>query len=332
MAVQFKRFSGLALRFAILAALLGGIVWWRGGIGDIERALAATGWLALAAVCAWHLLSLGLCALAQRGLDGGTNGGAPLAPFLLARWVHEAVTELAGFLPGSGEIAAGRTLARRGIAFAHAVALTVVDLTAEALAQLAFTVLGVALWFARHPAGEVGRWALIGVALGVPLVVGFLLVQRSPLVRLVETLPQRLMPKRFTAPEESQSILAAIESIYADRVRLAGAASLHLVAWLVGTGEAAIALVLLGHRLPLVDVVAMEAFVTALRGAAFFVPAALGVQEGAYIVIGAALGLPPEIALAVSLLKRGRELLYGIPGFAAWQAVEARAAKAEAGN
>jgi len=204
----------------------------------------------------------------------------------------------------------------------------VVDLTAEALAQLAFTIIGVAVWFARHPAGEVGRWALIGVALGLPLVVGLLLVQRSPLVRLIETLPARLMPRHFKAPDEAEGTLATIEAIYADRPRVAGAASLHLVAWLVGTGEAAIALIMLGHRLPLLDVVAMEAFITALRAAAFVVPAALGVQEGAYIVIGAALGLPPEIALAVSLLKRGREILLGAPGVIVWQLIEARTTKA----
>jgi putative membrane protein len=322
--MRFRRFAGFALRVTVVAVLLGAIWYWRGGMGDVTKALAATGWGALAAICAWHLLSLGLCALAQRGL----NGSGKIAPFLLGRWVHEAVGELAGFLPMSGEVAAARTLARRGFAVTRAAALTIVDLTCEGLAQLAFTALGVILWFARHPAGEVGRWALIGLAVGLPGIVGFLLVQRSPLVRLIETLPHRMMPRHFQAPDEEKGTLAEIESIYADRLRVAGAASIHLVAWLIGTGEAGLALVLLGHRLPVLDVVALEAFITALRGAAFFVPAALGVQEGAYIVIGAALGLPPEIALAVSLLKRGREIAFGVPGFIAWQAIETRQSRA----
>jgi len=33
-------------------------------------------------------------------------------------------------------------------------------------------------------------------------------------------------------------------------------------------------------------------------------------------------GLPPEMALALSLLKRGRDLAIGIPALLAWQALE----------
>jgi hypothetical protein len=54
----------------------------------------------------------------------------------------------------------------------------------------------------------------------------------------------------------------------------------------------------------------LESLTFALRSAAFFVPAAAGVQEGGY-VLGGALGIAPDIALALSLLKRGRELVLG---------------------
>lgn len=314
------RLLGLALRLAVIAALLVAIWFYRGGLGDVAGALAAGGWLALIAVCAWHLLSLSLCGFAQRTLMPG--GKAPV--FLLGRWVREAVGELAGFLPLSGEVAVVRTLARRGIAVSRAVAIGIVDLTAEAVAQFAFTVIGVVIWLFRHPAGEVGHWALIGLAASSPLIAALLIVQRTAFVRFVETLPARLLPTQFAAPDEAKGTLAAIHAIYADRARLAACGALHLTAWLIATGEAALALVLLGHALPLADVIALEAFVTALRSAAFIVPAAIGVQEGAYVFIGAALGLPPDVALAVSLLKRGREVIFGVPGLVAWQAVEGR--------
>jgi uncharacterized membrane protein YbhN (UPF0104 family) len=152
-------------------------------------------------------------------------------------------------------------------------------------------------------------------------------VQRSPLVRFVETLPARLMPKTWTAPEEEAGTLATIHAIYADRLRLTAAVALHLAAWVVATGEAALALLLLGHPLALTDIVAMEAFIMALRSAAIIVPAGLGVQEAAYVVIGGALGLPPDVALALSVLKRGRELLFGVPGLIAWQMIEGRRRK-----
>jgi hypothetical protein len=54
------------------------------------------------------------------------------------------------------------------------------------------------------------------------------------------------------------------------------------------------------------------------------VPARLGIQEGGYVVIGALFGLSPEVAIALSLLKRARELVTGVPCLIIWQGLEAR--------
>ncbi len=51
-------------------------------------------------------------------------------------------------------------------------------------------------------------------------------------------------------------------------------------------------------------------------------PNAVGVQEGAYVLIGTDFGLAPEMALALSLLKRARDLTIGLPALGAWQIVE----------
>jgi len=51
-------------------------------------------------------------------------------------------------------------------------------------------------------------------------------------------------------------------------------------------------------------------------------PGALGVLEGGMVLFGAVLGLPAEIALAISLTKRVRELVLGLPGLFAWYWVE----------
>ena len=76
----------------------------------------------------------------------------------------------------------------------------------------------------------------------------------------------------------------------------------------------------------------LESSAIAIRGAAFLVPGALGVQEGGFILLSNLLGIPGEIALALSLVPRVRELALGIPGLAAWQLVEARAPVAEPGT
>ena len=66
----------------------------------------------------------------------------------------------------------------------------------------------------------------------------------------------------------------------------------------------------------------IESLLCAARSAAFAVPNAVGVQEGAYILLGASFGLTPETALALSLLKRARDLTIGLPTLAAWQLLE----------
>jgi hypothetical protein len=43
-------------------------------------------------------------------------------------------------------------------------------------------------------------------------------------------------------------------------------------------------------------------------------------------VLGASLGLAPEFALGLSLLKRGRDVVLGIPALASWHLFETRRA------
>ena len=61
-----------------------------------------------------------------------------------------------------------------------------------------------------------------------------------------------------------------------------------------------------------------------LKSAGFAVPGALGVQEGAYIIAGGIFGLSPEVGIAVSLIKRLRDILLGLPALAAWHWLEGR--------
>ena len=71
-------------------------------------------------------------------------------------------------------------------------------------------------------------------------------------------------------------------------------------------------------------VVAIEALIFAVRSIAFVVPGALGVQEGAYLLLAPLFGLDPEAAIALSLLKRARDVVIGLPALLTWQAGEGR--------
>jgi len=97
---------------------------------------------------------------------------------------------------------------------------------------------------------------------------------------------------------------------------------LHLVCWISSAVEVWNVLRLAGAPLGFLTVLVIESLLYAVRTVAFAIPNAVGVQEGAYVLIGAAFGLTPEMALAISLLKRARDLVIGLPVLAIWQAVE----------
>jgi uncharacterized membrane protein YbhN (UPF0104 family) len=82
----------------------------------------------------------------------------------------------------------------------------------------------------------------------------------------------------------------------------------------VGTVEVWLILRLLGSAVSWSDALMLESLGQAIRGAAFAIPGALGVQEGGYLLLAPLVGLRPDVALALSLAKRARELLLGIPG------------------
>jgi putative membrane protein len=199
----------------------------------------------------------------------------------------------------------------------------VVDLTMEMTSQAAFTVLGCVLLLIERPGSHLISWTLAGIATIIFLAGAFALAQRFGLFRLLENLAGRLAVNQgWSHLPDLGGLHDRIHAIYADRPGIARAVSIHFIAWIVGIGEAGIILAFMGVPLGLASLIMLESLTYALRSAAFFVPAAAGVQEGGYILVGAALGLGPEFALALSLMKRARELTLGVTGLVVWQSIE----------
>jgi hypothetical protein len=81
---------------------------------------------------------------------------------------------------------------------------------------------------------------------------------------------------------------------------------------------------LLGVPIDLESALAIEALLSALAALAFLVPVNAGVQEAGYAGLGAIFGVPPEISLSVSLIRRARDLAIGVPLLLIWQFAEFR--------
>jgi glycosyltransferase 2 family protein len=279
-------------------------------VSALGRALVGIGVMGPAAVAVINFVPMALCAGAWRGLLPDSSG---LRAFLWFRYTRDAASDLLGFIPAAGELAALQQMTRFGIEGRTSVPLLIADLTLQMIAQLVFTVAGVALLFAISPNGPVMRTAFVGLLLLAAILVAFISVQRWGVGRMLAALARRVLPGAVPGDGMFVEFDARLGGIYADRRRVAVSTTLHTAAWFIGISEAGLILSLMGAWPGLKVVLVLESLAFALRTAAFFVPAAWGVQEAAYVLVGSVFGLAPETMLALALVKRARELAVGVP-------------------
>jgi uncharacterized membrane protein YbhN (UPF0104 family) len=102
------------------------------------------------------------------------------------------------------------------------------------------------------------------------------------------------------------------------------AGTLQFAAMVSGSFEIWLVLRLFGHPVDAVTAFVLEGVTQAVRHLAFFIPGGLGAQEAGLVLFGGIFGIDAETALAVSLAKRLREVLCGVPSLISWQWLEAR--------
>jgi putative membrane protein len=293
------------------------------GLGSVVSVLAVAGF-GLTWVALFHLVPMLFSALAWHALVADAHA-APTVQYFWARWIREAVNALLPVAQVGGELVGARLLAHRGMPGSVAGAGVVVDLTAETITQFLFTLFGLGLLILDGQDGATVKWIALGVLVFAPAVGGFVLAQRWGLFRLVESLLERVSEKwPWLGLTDSGSLHDTIQDLYRNRAGIAAASAYHLGSWLLGTGEVWLALHLMEQPVGIEEALVVESLGQAVRSAAFLVPSALGVQEGGYVLLGALYGLPADAALAVSLSKRFRELLLGLPGLLAWQVLEGK--------
>jgi putative membrane protein len=305
--------AGLALGLALFTGLLA----YR-GVGEVMAALAVAG-VGVFGVALFHVVPMLADALGWRRLLVGPDQPS-VRTMLWARWVGESVNGLLPVLQVGGNVVKAQLVARRGVSGTRAGASVVVDVTLVVTSQMLFTVLGLALLAGKFGGNGLWRAAAIGTALMAVALGGFAAFQRrGGFGRVTRAIARRASGEWRSLAENADALDRAVTDLYADRRTIGAAWSWHLASWLVGVGEVWLALRCLGQPVDLATAALLESLGQAVRAAAFAVPGALGVQEGGYLALGTALGIPPTTALALSLVKRVRELTLGIPGLVSWQ-------------
>jgi putative membrane protein len=193
----------------------------------------------------------------------------------------------------------------------------------EALSQCIFTILGLVLLFAGGHQGESTYWILLGLAIVMPGLVIFALLQRQGMFKRFEDWLERIAHQMgwhwlrgVTGLDE------AIRVMYQNHGNLAWSFLHHTIGWIVGALEVWITLWLMGIPFGVTESLILESLGQAIRSIGFAVPGALGIQEGGYMLLGTVFGLTHETGLAISLVKRVREIIKGTPALLAWQYIE----------
>ncbi len=310
----------------LIAALVGlavatAVVGWI-GFGAVFTAFATIGWRGVAFLSVYSLLPLAILGTAWFVI-GDHPPLRQWGVFIWARAARDAGAELLPFSHVGGFVIGARAAILRGVTATAAYSTTIVDVTTETIAQLGFTGLGLGLLVVKlggRSASHENLIVAIAVGLGLSaLGCAALIVLQRRGGGLVETLVERFVPR---AAVKTGEVTRALNALYEAPWRIAAGVIVHLAAWFASATGVWLALRLAGFGIDLPAVLAIESLVGAARSAAFMAPMGIGVQEASYAVIGPLFGLGPDLSLALSLLKRARDLIVGVPALLIWQGME----------
>jgi putative membrane protein len=299
------------------------------GYSDLLQMLGQAGW-SLLWLIPFHIIPIALDAEGWRELLKPSDPkGFATRPFLI--WialVREAISRLLPAASIGGEIVGIRLAAMRPIAGTAIAASVVVEVLLTMVNQSLFTAAGIALLIMIFEHAPMVDTLLAGLAISLPLPLGLaaLLRYTSPFSYIV-SFAERVIGDRFGITAllgNAADLDGEIRKLFKRPRLLASALFWQLAGMVVGSFETWYALKLLGHPVSAAGAIALESLWLAVRHVFFFLPGALGVQETALVLIGELIGLPSHAAIALSLAKRFREIVIGLPILASWHWVETR--------
>ena len=296
------------------------------GLHDVMHLLSEAGWSLLWLV-PFHALPLLLDAQGWRVLLAPRDPQSRAAlPFLF--WVatiREAVNRLLPTANVGGEIVGIRLTKWRVPNGAAVTASIIVEVVLTLINQYVFTALGIVLLVAATQATEQTWTILAGLALSLPLpIILVALLRYGKVFERMEKFVEGMLGGGMAALLDGSSLDAEIRALYARHGRLLVAMLWQLSGYVLGAFETWLALRLLGHPVSAWAAIAVEASTQAVRHIIFIVPAGLGIQEAGLVLFGQIVGIDSNVALSLSLAKRMREVLFGVPALLSWQVLEAR--------
>jgi putative membrane protein len=314
--MKWLQWAGLPVGIAILIGLV-----LHAGVGGLMQVIGQAGFVLLWLV-PFHALPLLLDAYAWHLLLGKR---ASLVFLWWVAMVREAVSRLLPVAGIGGEIV-GIRLARWRVADASGVSASViVEVMVTMAVQYAFSALGLVLIVASTHHADTLRTIGLALLLSLPLpVIAVVLVRRGGIFHAIERWAGRLLGASHSLLQgiDGKRLDADIDALMSRAGLLLRSFLWQLSGYVIGALETYWALDLLGHPVSLAGASAIEALTQAVRHAAFFVPAGLGVQDAAVVLLAQMFGVDREVALSLALVKRMREVVFGCAALVSWQVAE----------
>jgi len=164
------------------------------GFGSVVAAVTSVGWSGFMLLCLYQLATFVVLGTAWFAL----TPEAGLWSFVWGRVVRDAAGEVLPFSQLGGIFFGVRALVLRGMAAPSAFASAIVDVTTEMMAQIVFTLIGIALFLA-HSTRALPAATVSGVVFVLAGGFAFVVLQRKG-IALAGTLAERFLP---AAPSES---------------------------------------------------------------------------------------------------------------------------------
>lgn len=315
------------IRLASILGLVGlviatAVIAWS-GYHEVLKALDQAGW-GILWTSLFHIVPMIACVLGWQALLPGKVKASKLF-FLYVLWIRASVNNLMPVARIGGEIISVRVMMKHGIRKSPAIASTVVEITLSVIAQFVFVLAGIALFLMHVSDQSVTSQLLWGLLITTPAIGAMVYVQKVGFFGLFEklfTLMFRDKWKKFAG--SAARLDHAVRVMYRRRGKAMYCFVMQVASWALCSVEIWMALKFIGHPLSLAECMMIEALIQATGSAAFVVPGAIGVQEAGFLLFGSMLGLTPDIAAALAVIRRCRDLILYIPGLIVWQIQEGR--------
>ena len=222
------------------------------------------------------------------------------------------ITPLAGM---GGEVAKAMLLKKYyGISYQDGVASLILAKTINVLALILFLTVG--FWFVvNSPDLPPSYKSIAGTGLGALIfgVVIFFLIQRTKVTSVIgEFLSHRKffswLTKSLKHVEAVEQRLVVFYTVLRGRFFFAFiCASLN---WVLGALEVYYTMRLIGHPISFFDAWIIESVAQLVKAGSFFIPASIGLQEGAFLAIGGAITGSPAAGFTSAIVRRFREVVW----------------------